>query len=109
MIRLRRLSYLVMSDSGGLQEETAVFGKPMVLMRDTTERPEGVEAGAVCLSGVGEEAVYGLGRRLLTDREFYEKMASAKNPFGDGQASRRIVGIIAHNFGLAGGLPAEFE
>jgi UDP-N-acetylglucosamine 2-epimerase (non-hydrolysing) len=108
MIRLLRLSYMVMSDSGGLQEETAVFGKPMVQMRDTTERPEGVEAGSVYLSGVEEEAIYAIGRRLLTDKEYYAKMASARNPFGDGRASHRIVRIIMRYFGMAEVLPDEF-
>lgn len=109
MINLLSRSYLIVSDSGGLQEETPVFKKPLVLMRDTTERPEAVAANAVYLAGTDESSIYDITTRLLTDTNFYEGMASAGNPFGDGQASGRIVNIIAHYFGFTANLPVEFE
>ncbi|BDG61772.1 non-hydrolyzing UDP-N-acetylglucosamine 2-epimerase [Caldinitratiruptor microaerophilus] len=108
MINLLARSYLVLSDSGGLQEETPVFGRPLVLMRDTTERPEAVAAGTVVLAGTSREAVYAHAHRLLSDAEAYAAMARARNPFGDGRASERIAGILAHHFGLAPALPSEF-
>lgn len=109
MINLISRSYLVLSDSGGLQEETPVFNKPLVLMRDTTERPEAVTANAVYLAGTEEESIYDITSKLLTDSNLYQAMANAKNPFGDGQASKRIVEIIAQHFGFISNLPAEFE
>ncbi|UVI33636.1 non-hydrolyzing UDP-N-acetylglucosamine 2-epimerase [Paenibacillus spongiae] len=109
MINLISRSYLVLSDSGGLQEETPVFQKPLVLMRDTTERPEAVTANAVYLAGTEEDSIYDITTRLLTDPKLYHIMANAGNPFGDGQASRRIAQIIAHHFGLTERLPDEFE
>ncbi len=108
MINLLSRSYLVLSDSGGLQEETPVFRKPLVLMRDTTERPEAVTANAVYLAGTEEAAIYDITTRLLTDSELYDAMANAGNPFGDGQASARIVQIIAHYFGYTDELPKPF-
>jgi len=109
MINLLSRSFLVLSDSGGLQEETPVFNKPLVLMRDTTERPEAVTANAVYLAGTEEEAIYAVTTRLLNDPNFYDSMSNAVNPFGDGQASRRIVQIIAHHFGFVSELPEEFN
>jgi UDP-N-acetylglucosamine 2-epimerase (non-hydrolysing) len=109
MVNLLARSYMVMSDSGGLQEESTVFSRPMVLMRDTTERPEAVEAGAVYLAGTAEADIYRVASRLLSDSEFYNRMASAKNPFGDGHASARIVQILAHYFGFTETLPDEFR
>lgn len=100
MINLMTRSYMVMSDSGGLQEETSVFHKPMVLMRDTTERPEAVAAGSVFLAGTDEEAIYEIGKKILNDDVYYAQMASAKNPFGDGRASERIVQLIGAHFGF---------
>lgn len=109
MINLISRSYLIMSDSGGLQEETTVFNKPLVLMRDTTERPEAVAANAVHLAGIEENPIYDIANSLLIDNDVYQEMASARNPFGDGQASKRIVQIIAYHFGLTSQLPAPFE
>ena len=109
MIHLMQRSYLVMSDSGGLQEEAAVLRKPLVLMRDTTERPEAVAANVVYPAGTEEDGIYGITTRLLEDAEFYNTMSSARNPFGDGQASRRIVQIVAHHFGFEIGLPGPFR
>ncbi|MCU6793789.1 UDP-N-acetylglucosamine 2-epimerase (non-hydrolyzing) [Paenibacillus sp. WQ 127069] len=108
MINLLSRSFLVLSDSGGLQEETPVFKKPLVLMRDITERPEAVTAKAVYLAGTEEDSIYAVTARLLTDMTFYNSMSNVVNPFGDGQASRRIVQIIAHHFGFASELPKEF-
>ncbi|MFU1794608.1 non-hydrolyzing UDP-N-acetylglucosamine 2-epimerase [Paenibacillus azoreducens] len=109
MINLISRSHLILSDSGGLQEETPVFKKPLVLMRDTTERPEAVTANAVYLAGTEESSIYDITARLLNDSSLYNSMANAGNPFGDGQASRRIAEILAHHFGFIANLPGEFE
>jgi len=101
-------SYLVLSDSGGIQEEAPSLGKPVLVLRDTTERPEAVEAGTVRLVGTTREAVAFETRRLLDDRVFYEKMANAVNPYGDGRASERITGAIRYKFGFTTEKPAEF-
>jgi UDP-N-acetylglucosamine 2-epimerase (non-hydrolysing) len=92
-------THLILTDSGGLQEEAPSYGVPVLVLRDTTERPEGIEAGTLELVGTDEEAVYGRTKALLTDKELYAKMSHAANPYGDGQASRRIVGAILHHFG----------
>ena len=84
-------AYLVLTDSGGIQEEAPAFGKPVLVLRDTTERPEGVAAGTLRLVGTGEREIYEEFLRLLDDRAAYERMAKAKNPYGDGRASERIV------------------
>lgn len=101
-------SYLVLSDSGGLQEEAPSLGKPVLVLRNTTERPEAVEAGTVRLVGTDREKVAGETRRLLDDKIFYSKMANAVNPYGDGQASKRIVQAIRFRFGLSEEKPGEF-
>ena len=87
-------SNIVLTDSGGIQEEAPSLGKPVLVMRDTTERPEGVEAGTLRLVGTEEEAIYKNFNELLCDSEAYAKMSMASNPYGDGYASRRIVNII---------------
>lgn len=87
-------SYLILTDSGGIQEEAPSLGKPVLVMRDTTERPEGIEAGTLKLVGTDEETIYTEFKRLLTDKEVYDKMARASNPYGDGHACRRIANII---------------
>lgn len=94
-------SYLIMTDSGGIQEEAPSLGKPVLVMRDTTERPEGVEAGTLRLVGTDEEVIYREVRRLLDQRE-YEVMSHAVNPYGDGYASRRIADILEQDEGLYG-------
>ncbi|GAA3413345.1 non-hydrolyzing UDP-N-acetylglucosamine 2-epimerase [Paenibacillus hodogayensis] len=109
MIHLLSRSFLVLSDSGGLQEETPVFRVPLVLMRDTTERPEAVAANTAYLAGTEEESIYGVTTRLLTDKTFYNSMSNAMNPFGDGLASKRIVQIIARYFGFVSELPKPFH
>lgn len=99
--------FMIMTDSGGLQEEAPSLGKPVLVLRTETERPEAVEAGTVKLVGVNEGDIYHAGSLLLSDSTEYEKMAKAVNPYGDGDASRRIVEAILHHFGL-GKAPTEF-
>lgn len=86
--------YLVMTDSGGMQEEAPSLGKPVLVLRDTTERPEAVQAGTVKLVGTNQQRIYNAARLLLTDKNEYDKMARAINPYGDGYAARRIVNVI---------------
>ena len=92
---MMRKSYLIMTDSGGVQEEAPSLGKPVIVMRDTTERPEAVEAGTVILAGTETETMASAAERLLDDAAFYDKMAHAVNPYGDGKASARIAEIVA--------------
>lgn len=87
-------SYLIMTDSGGIQEEAPALGIPVLVMRDTTERPEGIEAGTLKLMGTDEERIYELAKELLADRAGYEAMSRASNPYGDGHASEKIAQII---------------
>ena len=87
-------SYLILTDSGGIQEEAPSLGKPVLVMRDTTERPEGVNAGTLKLVGTNEETIYKEFTNLLNDEEEYNKMAHAVNPYGDGHASERIADIL---------------
>lgn len=108
MHNLMSRSYFVMTDSGGLQEEVPSMGKPVLVLRNVTERPEGVEAGTLRLAGTEEETVYEMAKELLTSAEAYEAMAKAKNPFGDGFASARIVQAILYQFGLEPTRPEEF-
>ncbi|MBZ2068721.1 UDP-N-acetylglucosamine 2-epimerase (non-hydrolyzing) [Streptococcus sanguinis] len=91
-------SYFIMSDSGGVQEEAPSLGKPVLVLRDTTERPEGVEAGTLKLVGTETQAVAEAMEALLTDESLYQEMAQASNPYGDGKASERIAQAIAHYF-----------
>lgn len=86
--------YLCLTDSGGIQEECPSYGKPVLVMRDTTERPEGIEAGTLRLVGTDEEIIYENFSRLLNDKEEYRKMAHATNPYGDGFASKKIADIL---------------
>jgi UDP-N-acetylglucosamine 2-epimerase (non-hydrolysing) len=87
-------SYLILTDSGGIQEEAPSLGKPVLVMRDTTERPEGIEAGTLKLVGTDEENIYKTFKSLLEDKEEYEKMSKASNPYGDGFASKRIADVL---------------
>ena len=100
--RLMQDSHLILTDSGGVQEEGPSLGKPVLVMRDTTERPEAVEAGTVRLVGTDEDVIVREVARLLDDDDHYAAMANAVNPYGDGQAARRSVQAIEHFFGLAG-------
>lgn len=88
-------AYLIMTDSGGIQEEAPALGKPVLVMRDTTERPEGVQAGTLRLVGTEEASIYTAVKQLLSDEQAYLNMAHASNPYGDGTASRQIAEILA--------------
>ena len=87
-------SYLILTDSGGIQEEAPSLGKPVLVMRDTTERPEGIAAGTLKLVGTEEETIYNEFSRLLSDKEEYETMSKASNPYGDGHACERIADVL---------------
>lgn len=106
--RLLRMSHVVLTDSGGVQEEAPSLGKPVLVMRDTTERPEGIDAGTVALVGTDEERIVREVGLLLTDDARYREMATAVNPYGDGHAARRSVRAIEHFFDLAE-RPDEFR
>ena len=87
-------SFIILTDSGGIQEEAPSLGKPVLVLRDTTERPEGIDAGTLKLAGTDEETIYKLTKELLTDKKVYDEMAHASNPYGDGHASERIADAI---------------
>ena len=87
-------SYLILTDSGGIQEEAPSLGKPVLVMRDTTERPEGIKAGTLKLVGTSEEVIYHEFTRLLNDQAAYDAMSKASNPYGDGHACERIADIL---------------
>lgn len=106
--RLMQDSHVILTDSGGVQEEGPSLGKPVLVMRETTERPEAVEAGTVRLVGTDEDAIVDEVGRLLDDSDHYAAMAHAVNPYGDGQAARRSVQAIEHFFGL-GDPPDDFD
>ncbi|MFJ5581125.1 non-hydrolyzing UDP-N-acetylglucosamine 2-epimerase, partial [Bacillus anthracis] len=91
-------SYLMLTDSGGVQEEAPSLGVPALVLRDTTERPEGIEAGTLKLAGTDEETIFSLADELLSDKEAHDKMSKASNPYGDGRASERIVEAILKHF-----------
>lgn len=102
-------THLILTDSGGMQEEAPSFGVPVLVLRDTTERPEGIEAGTLELVGTNEEDVYARTKALLTDSELYASMSEAANPYGDGHASERIVSAILHYFGKKSERPETFH
>jgi UDP-N-acetylglucosamine 2-epimerase (non-hydrolysing) len=102
-------AYLILTDSGGVQEEAPSLGVPVLVLRDTTERPEGIEAGTLKLAGTDEETIYHMAYELLNNRSEYEKMAKASNPYGDGQASKRIVEAILYHFGYTAQRPEAFH
>ncbi|WP_456085981.1 non-hydrolyzing UDP-N-acetylglucosamine 2-epimerase [Ligilactobacillus animalis] len=102
-------SHFIMSDSGGVQEEAPSLGKPVLVLRDTTERPEGIAAGTLKLVGTEYENVKREMTALLEDENQYQQMAQAKNPYGDGQASRRILDAIAYHFGQLADRPQDFS
>ncbi|MBL4966660.1 non-hydrolyzing UDP-N-acetylglucosamine 2-epimerase [Bacillus halotolerans] len=102
-------SYFILTDSGGVQEEAPSLGKPVLVLRDTTERPEGVEAGTLKLAGTDEDRIYQLAKQLLTDADEYNKMSHASNPYGDGQASRRIVEGLLYYYGYRHKHPDSFR
>ena len=98
-----------MTDSGGLQEEAPALGKPVLVLRRETERPEAVAAGTVALAGTQRGDILALSSALLTDKAKYDAMAHAVNPYGDGQACRRICDALAWGFGLSDRQPEEFR
>ena len=101
-------SYMIMSDSGGVQEEAPSLGVPVLVLRDTTERPEGVEAGTLKLVGTETIDIVAAMTELLDNPESYKKMAETNNPYGDGTASKRILDAIAYEFGLLSERPEDF-
>ena len=109
MHNLMARCHLVMTDSGGLQEEAPALGKPVLVLRKETERPEAVQAGTVKLAGVEEETIFSLASELLTNESAYAAMAHAVNPYGDGRACRRIADAIEWRFGLRQTPPEEFQ
>ncbi|MED5020619.1 UDP-N-acetylglucosamine 2-epimerase (non-hydrolyzing) [Paenibacillus chibensis] len=102
-------THLILTDSGGLQEEAPSFGVPVLVLRDTTERPEGIEAGTLELVGTDEAKVYERAKAILSDQKLYDSMSGAANPYGDGRASERIVQAILHHFGIKNERPEEFH
>ncbi|MCA1064539.1 UDP-N-acetylglucosamine 2-epimerase (non-hydrolyzing) (plasmid) [Rossellomorea sp. AcN35-11] len=101
-------SHLILTDSGGVQEEAPSLGVPVLVLRDTTERPEGIEAGTLKLAGTEEDMVYKLGHELLSDPKAHEEMSKASNPYGDGKASKRIVESILYHFQKNKNKPGPF-
>lgn len=101
-------SYLVLTDSGGVQEEAPALGKPVLVLRDTTERPEAIAAGTVKLIGTDKERVYNEARLLLANKREYDSMANACNPYGDGHAAQRIVETILWKYGFSKKQPEQF-
>lgn len=108
MHNLMARSYLILTDSGGLQEEAPSLGKPVLVLRSETERPEAIEFGTLKLAGTDEDTIYDMAATLLRDRTEYEKMANAVNPYGDGDASKRIVDAILYHFDRRDTRPGEF-
>jgi UDP-N-acetylglucosamine 2-epimerase (non-hydrolysing) len=102
-------SHLIMTDSGGVQEEAPSLGVPVLVLRDTTERPEGIEAGTLKLAGTDEETIYTLADELLSNEASHSHMAKASNPYGDGEASRRIVEAILYHFNQSPDRPNSFQ
>ncbi len=109
MHNLMARSYMIMTDSGGLQEEAPALGKPVLVLRRETERPEAVEAGTVKIAGTEEEVIYDMAAELIDDPVAYQEMARAVNPYGDGQACRRIVDAILYHFGKTDCPPEAFQ
>ncbi|GAB4246082.1 MAG: UDP-N-acetylglucosamine 2-epimerase (non-hydrolyzing) [Thermoleophilia bacterium] len=108
-VHLMKKADLVITDSGGIQEEAPTLGKPVLVMRDTTERPEGIEAGTARLVGTDTTTIINALEELLTDPPTYRRMANAVNPYGDGRAASRIADHVEYFFGLRGGPPEPFS
>lgn len=109
MHNLMSRSYLILTDSGGIQEEAPALGRPVLVLRNETERPEAVAAGTVKLAGTSKEAIVSLTRELLDNKDVYERMAKAVNPYGDGRASRRIAEALLYETGISSSKPEEFQ
>ncbi len=107
-VALERAAYLILTDSGGVQEEAPAFGTPVLVLRETTERPEGIAAGVARLVGTDPDRIVAEAARLLEDPEAYARMANATNPYGDGRAAERILQILRVHFGLDDRLPEPF-
>jgi UDP-N-acetylglucosamine 2-epimerase (non-hydrolysing) len=105
---LMNQAHIILTDSGGIQEEAPSLGKPVLVLRDTTERPEAIDAGTVKLIGTGRERVYLELKLLLSEPAEHTRMAEATNPYGDGRAAARIVDCLRHRFGLTPELPEPF-
>ncbi len=109
MHNLMNKSYIILTDSGGLQEEAPSLGKPVLVLRAETERPEAIEFGTLKLAGTEYKNIYNLTKMLLDDKEEYEKMANATNPYGDGYASERIRDSLLYEFKLTANRPKDFQ
>lgn len=101
-------SFMVMTDSGGIQEEAPALAKPVLVLRKETERPEAVKAGTVRIAGTDKDDIVRMAKELLDDKAAYDKMAHAANPYGDGRASERIIAAILYRFGLSSERPADY-
>ncbi len=108
-VQCQKAAAIILTDSGGIQEEGPALGRPVLVLRETTERPEGVSAGTALLVGTDRARIVERALLLLTDAEAYARMSRARNPYGDGRASERIVGVLRHHFGFARNLPDEFS
>jgi UDP-N-acetylglucosamine 2-epimerase len=104
MVHFMKASYLILTDSGGIQEEAPTLGKPVLVLRETTERPEGIEAGTVRLVGTNEAKIVEETSLLLSDEGIYRRMSEAINPYGDGKACDRILQALESMTGRASGL-----
>ena len=109
MHNLMARSYMIMTDSGGLQEEAPAMGKPVLVLRKETERPEAIAAGTVKLAGVDKDEIVKLASELLEDENVYQSMAKAVNPYGDGTACARIAEAIKWHFGFRADRPEDFN
>ena len=98
LIWLMNKSYLILTDSGGIQEEAPSLGKPVVVMREFTERTEGIEAGNAILAGVGYKKIIDIASNILDSEDIYKKMSKAINPYGDGKTAQRIIQILLKNY-----------
>jgi len=109
MHNLMSRSYFILTDSGGLQEEGTSMSKPVVVLRNVTERPEGLTAGTLALAGTDENRIFNMASEIITNECIYSNMANAKNPYGDGNASERILNDILYYFGVINKRPIDFE
>jgi len=108
-VALMRQAYLILTDSGGVQEEAPALGKPVLVLRATTERPEGIAAGVAVLVGTKREDIVAQASRLLSDADAYQRMARRANPYGDGKAAQRIRQAVEYHFGIGSARPEEFR